>query len=150
MVDQKVNHMHINFTFDTIGVDWTEAVTIFERAPLGTRQPDVCERVFGNSDLVCFAWDGEKLVGMARALSDGERQSVIYDMCILPEYQGKHIGKTMLSQMLERLNTSTTILWAVPGKEGFYEQLGFKPMLTAMARFEDPESAAASGYIKLL
>lgn len=141
--------MDIELRFDASDVDWEEAVTIFERAPLGTREPDVCERAFDNSDLVCFAWDGNNLIGMARALSDGERQSVIYDMCILPEYQGKKLGNKMMTEMLKRLNTATTVLWAVPGKEGFYERLGFKPMLTAMARFEDPESSAAKGYIRL-
>lgn len=141
--------MSITLRFDTDGVDWESAATIFERAPLGTREPDVCEQAFANSDLVCFAWDGEILVGMARALSDGVRQSVIYDMCILPEYQGKRLGLRMMEEMLERLDTPTTVLWAVPGKEPFYEKLGFKPMLTAMARFEDPESSAAKGYIKL-
>ena len=141
--------MNIELKFDVSGVNWEKATDIFERAQLGTRQPDVCERTFANSDLVCFAWDGKTLVGMGRALSDGERQSVIYDLCIIPEYQGKKIGNRMMTEMLERLDTPTTILWAVPGKESFYERLGFRPMLTAMARFEDPESSAAKGYIKL-
>lgn len=148
MVECKIA-MAITLRFDMDGVDWQSAVTIFERAPLGTREPDVCERAFAGSDLVCFAWDGDTLVGMARALSDGERQSVIYDMCILPEYQGRRLGLRMMEEMLERLDTPTTVLWAVPGKEPFYEKLGFKPMLTAMARFEDPESSAANGYIRL-
>ncbi len=141
--------MNIELKFDVSGVNWEKATDIFERAQLGTRQPDVCKRTFANSDLVCFAWDGKTLVGMGRALSDGERQSVIYDLCIMPEYQGKKIGNRMMTEMLERLDTPTTILWAVPGKESFYERLGFRPMLTAMARFEDPESSAAKGYIKL-
>ena len=141
--------MNIGLKFDVSGVNWEKATDIFERAQLGTRQPDVCKRTFANSDLVCFAWDGKTLIGMGRALSDGERQSVIYDLCIAPEYQGKKIGNRMMTEMLERLDTPTTILWAVPGKESFYERLGFRPMLTAMARFEDPESSAAKGYIKL-
>jgi len=141
--------MGIDLQFDTSGVDWDKAVEIFERAPLGTREPDACERAFGNSDLVCFAWDEDTLIGMARALSDSERQSVIYDLCLLPEYQGKGVGHRMMQAMLKRLNTPTTVLWSVPGNEGFYARLGFKPMLTAMARFEDPESSAAKGYITL-
>lgn len=141
--------MGIELRFDTKGVDWREAVAIFERAPLGTREPGTCRRAFENSTLVCFAWDGDTLIGMARALSDTVRQSVIYDMCILPEYQGQHIGDHMMRAMLEKLDTPTIVLWAVPGKEGFYEKLGFKPMLTAMARFEDPQASAAKGYIRL-
>lgn len=141
--------MSIKITFNAEGVDWHKAVKIFERAPLGTREPKTCKQAFDASSLVCFAWDGDTLIGMGRALSDFVRQSVIYDLCILPEYQGKSIGKQMLGEMLDRLDTPTTVLWAVPGKEGFYAQFGFKPMLTAMARFEDPEASAAKGYIKI-
>ncbi len=40
------------------------------------------------------------------------------------------------------------ILYAVPGKEGFYRKLGFQRMTTAMAIFEDQAGALAHGYIK--
>jgi hypothetical protein len=39
------------------------------------------------------------------------------------------------------------ILYSVPGREAFYESFGFRRMTTAMAIFEDPESAFARGYI---
>lgn len=138
---------NIELRFTTQGVDWTTAASIFERAPLGTREPHRLEKAFTNSDLVCFAWDGEILIGMARALSDGEYQSVIYDLCILPEYQGIKLGTKMMTGMLDRLESANVTLWAVPGKEPFYARLGFKPMLTAMALMEDPERSALQGYI---
>ncbi len=141
--------MSIELRFDTKGVDWQEAVTLIERAPLGSREPLKLERTFNNSDLVCFAWDGEKLVGLGRVLSDGEVQSVIYDLCLLPEYQGRQLGRMMMTEMMDRLDTPTVVLWAVPGKENFYGKFGFKPMLTAMARFENPEKSATQGYILL-
>jgi len=136
-------------TFETDGIDWVKAAAIFELAPLGTREPDVLRKTFENSDLTCFAWDGETLVGIARALSDHTVHSVIYDLCMLPEYQGQGLGTRMMEAMLERLGTPGVVLWSVPGKESFYARFGFKPMLTAMARFEDPERSAAGGYISL-
>jgi GNAT superfamily N-acetyltransferase len=139
----------ITLTFETEGIDWEEAASIFERAPLGTREPDVLRRTFENSDLTCFAWDGETMVGIARALSDHTVHSVVYDLCMLPEYQGQGLGTRMMKAMLERLGTPNVVLWAVPGKEPFYARLGFKPMLTAMALTEDPEKTAAMGYITL-
>jgi len=141
--------MAINLRFDTEGVDWVEAATIFEKAPLGTREPEQLKRTFLGSQLVCFAWDEDTLIGIARALSDGELHSVIYDLCILPEYQGAKIGKRIMKAMMERLNTPNIVLWSVPGKEGFYAKLGFNSMLTAMARFENPESSAEKGYIRI-
>lgn len=135
--------------FDMDGVDWAAAAEIFERAPLGTREPDTLRRTFENSDLTCFARDGERLVGIARALSDHTVHSVIYDLCMLPEYQGKRLGTRMMKAMLERLGTPNVVLWAVPGKEPFYARLGFKPMRTAMTLAENPERSAAMGYITL-
>jgi len=139
----------LKLRYDTNQVDWNVAAGIFERAPLGTREPDILKKTFNNSDLVCFAWDGETLVGLARALSDGTVQSVIYDLCMLPEYQGKGLGSRIMKGMIARLNTKNVVLWSVPGKEGFYARLGFKPMLTAMAIVEDPERTAGQGYIRL-
>lgn len=139
----------VGITFERDGVDWARAAEIFEKAPLGTREPNVLRRTFENSDLNCFAWDGDVLVGIARALSDGSVQSVIYDLCMLPEYQGKGLGTRMMQGMLARLDTANVVLWAVPGKEGFYARFGFKPMLTAMALVENPERTASQGYISL-
>lgn len=141
--------MNYQLTFSTDGVDWNKAVIIFEKAELGFREATRLEQAFENSDLVCFAWDNEVLIGMARALSDGVYQSVIYDLCILPEYQSNGLGRTMMQKILHRLKTPNSILWSVPGKEGFYAKLGFHPMRTAMARFEHPEVSAQKGYIKL-
>jgi hypothetical protein len=39
------------------------------------------------------------------------------------------------------------ILYAVPGREGFYERLGFRRMTTAMAIFEDQAGAYGRGYL---
>jgi aralkylamine N-acetyltransferase len=148
-VVEKIVSNEIELTFDLEEVDWTEAASIFERAPLGTREPDTLEQTYRNSDLTCFAWDGDTLIGIARALSDGIAHSVIYDLCMLPEYQGQGLGARIMDAMTRRLDTPNVVLWSVPGKEGFYAKLGFKPMLTAMARMEDPEASAARGYIRL-
>lgn len=40
------------------------------------------------------------------------------------------------------------LLYANPGKEGFYARLGFLPMNTAMAIWSDPEPALASGLLR--
>lgn len=148
MVEKELS-MTIGLTFDTTGVNWQDAAEIFEKAPLGTRAPDQLKKAYDNSDLVCFAWDGSLLVGMGRALSDGVYQSVIYDLCMLPDYQGQRLGSRILEAMMERLKTENYVLWSVPGKEGFYSRFGFQPMLTAMARFKEPGKSAANGYIKI-
>ena len=129
------------------GLDWPVVCDIFERAPLGKRDPDKLRRAAERSHVVCSVWDGRTIVGFGRAVSDGEYQSAIYDIVVLPEYQGRGIGRAMVEALLSRLPPSTILLYAVPGREGFYRKLGFEKLATGMARFINPERAKALGYV---
>ncbi|WP_320172443.1 GNAT family N-acetyltransferase [Maridesulfovibrio sp.] len=130
------------------GIDWKEISTIFEKAPLGTREPEKLRRAAENSELVCFAKDGAKTIGFARAITDGEYNGVIYDLCVLPEYQSKGIGRMIMTAAMKKLEPLNVILFAVPGKEGFYDKLGFRTMLTAMGNFKDAQGMTERGYLK--
>lgn len=138
----------ISITHDCVGVDWQQAATLMRTAPLADRKPEVIRRCFENSDLVSFAWHDGRLVGMTRMLTDHTCQAVLYDLCILPDMQGKGVGGKLMKATLKRCDAPNVVLWAVPGKEGFYEKFGFRPMLTAMANFADPESSRLKGYIR--
>ena len=133
---------------DPAEVDWDRLSLIFKRAPLGDRDAAGLREVFQNSGVRCFAWDGSELVGAGRAISDGVRYAVIFDVVLLPEYQRKGIGKKIMTFLVERSNVANVLLHAVPGKEKFYEKLGFRRMKTAMARFQDPEAQQRGGYIE--
>lgn len=137
----------VTLSFECTGVDWAQAAQVFECAPLGTREPSKLKRSFENSSLVCFAWSRGTLVGFARALTDFEYQGSIYDMCVSPKYQGKGLGRTIMEALLKRLPVETIILFAVPGKETFYEKLGFHRMTTAMGRFVHLQKMRDSGYV---
>ena len=49
-----------------------------------------------HSTLVVSAWDGERLVGAVRVLSDTIFRSIIYDLLVSPAYQGKSIGRNSI------------------------------------------------------
>ncbi len=139
--------MSVTLRFECHGVNWEQAASVFERAPLGTREPEKLKRTFEKSSLVCFAYDKDIIVGLARALSDFEAQAVIYDLNLLPKYQGKGLGTRIMKELLERLNVPTIMLYAVPGKEAFYKHLGFHSMNTAMGRFVNLEKMRQGGYV---
>ncbi len=135
-------------SFSSGGVDWAEAALVMERAPLAVREPERLKRCFERSYAACFAYDGERLAGLGRALSDGEYQSALYDICVLPDYQGRGLGSRIVGALLERLPEHGAILFAVPGKEPFYKKFGFEVMATAMGRFALRESMAEAGYFR--
>ena len=130
------------------GIDWAELATVYERAPLGRRDPERLKRAYEQSYRVCFVFDRHQLVGAARMLSDGEYYAAIYDVVVLPEYQGCGIGTKMMTTLLADLSVGSIILFAVPGKEGFYKKLGFAKLKTGMGRFQNAQVMKDLGYIE--
>ena len=69
------------------------------------------------------AYDGERLAGCLRILTDGCFFGTITELLVLPEYQGRGIGSRLLR--LAREHTPTLLYFgAQPGLERFYEKNG--------------------------
>lgn len=69
------------------------------------------------------AYDGAKLVGCLRILSDGYYFGTITELLVLPEYQNKGIGSSLLQ--LAKAHTPTMLYFgSQPGAESFYEKNG--------------------------
>lgn len=74
------------------------------------------------------AYDGERLVGCLRILSDGYYFGTITELLVLPEHQKQGVGSKLLQ--LARENTPTMLYFgAQPDAEGFYEKNGCKRSL---------------------
>jgi ribosomal protein S18 acetylase RimI-like enzyme len=141
--------MAIRFSTDTTQVSWQDLARLFELAPLGNkREPQKLELAFRNSLLKIFAFDDDKLVGAGRALSDGVWRAAIYDVAVLPDYQGQGIGSSMIQHLIAHAGVDVIMLYAAPGKEAYYKKFGFAKMNTAMAIFSDPEQGRAKGLIE--
>ncbi len=81
-----------------------------------------------HSQRVVHAWDGNRLVGTARILTDGAYYATLWDVIVDPEYQGQGIGTQLVDQAIQPyLNRgfSFIALFAAEGKEEFYQQRGF-------------------------
>jgi aralkylamine N-acetyltransferase len=128
--------MTITCQFDTIGVDWAELERLFKAADLGGRSGDKLRRAFENSQVVCFARDGGRLVGACRAVTDWEYHATIYDVAVHPEYQGRGTGRQMMEAMIARLPVWRILLVCDEEVAGFYQKLGFSEIHIVMARFD--------------
>ena len=102
----------IRFQHDTQGVDWQELVDLFKLAELGGREGNKIQRAFENSTVVCFAMDGSRLVGAARALSDREYHATVYDVAIHPDYQRRDVGTQLMNELLATLPVWRVLLVA--------------------------------------
>lgn len=94
----------------------------------GSEKPFMLENFnvpFKNSTIVLSAWDDENLIGCIRVLSDKIFRSIIYDLAVMPEYQGKGIGTELVKRCREYFPDSE---WLVETQtaDGFYKKIGFK------------------------
>lgn len=130
-------------------VDWDELSALYRAAPLGDKPPQALRTVFSNSLHRCLVRDAAgRLVGAGRVLGDGFDCAYVCDIAVLPSHQGIGLGQAIVARLVERSRGHRKILlYAVPGREGFYRQFGFRPMRTAMAIFADEAGAIERGYL---
>ncbi|MGG7213559.1 GNAT family N-acetyltransferase [Clostridium nigeriense] len=140
--------MSIKVQNNCANINWHEVRNILKTVGMSYVDVDIHKKSFENSYTVVFIFDDEKLIGFGRSISDGVRQSAIYDIATLPEYQGKGIGKLIIENIIKNTPTCNFILYASPGKEGFYESLGFRKLKTGMGLFIDMERMKNKNFIK--
>lgn len=138
----------MDWVFEHEGMDWNALSDFYRIAPLGEKKPEDLELAFSNSMFKCFVFDAGRLVGAGRALADGVDCSYLCDIAVHPDFQGAGLGRA-ITDRLRQLSAGhrKIILYANPGKEGFYRKLGFKRMRTAMAIFHDQEQATKAGLV---
>ena len=109
------------------GIDWAEtkadlAADDFDNG----RSPDALRRSFEHSQHVAIARDGDRVVGMARLLSDGVCNAYVVDVWTHSSYRRRGIATAMMQLLIE----------AVPGQhlglqtedaQALYQSIGFRP-----------------------
>lgn len=138
----------MRWLFEQSSVDWAELSKPCRIAPLGDKIPDDLRLAFSNSMYKCFVFDDGVLIGAGRALADGVDCSFLCDIAVHPDFQVRGVGKA-ITEKLKELSAGhrKIILYANPGKEGFYRKLGFRRMRTAMAIFKNQDQAISGGLV---
>ena len=79
-----------------------EAVALYDAVgwTAYTRDPDALVRAIAQSHLVVTARDGERLVGLARTISDGVTICYLQDLLVHPDRQRAGIGRALLERVL--------------------------------------------------
>ncbi len=139
--------MAIRWVHSTESVDWNEMSELYRIAPLGSKSGEWLKTAYSNSMFKCLAFEGDRIVAAGRAVADGVDCSYLCDIVVHPSHQGSGLGKELIQNLIGlSKGHRKIILYAVPGREPFYEKFGFRRMNTAMAIFADPSRAVADGY----
>lgn len=89
-----------------------------------------------NSWYAVYAFEGQKLVGMGRVISDGVITGVICGLGVHPDYQSRGIGRRILHRLVEHCEKSRVFpqLMCEEGLEPYYEKLGFQRFTIGMKK----------------
>lgn len=103
---------------------------VLTRSALGERRPvddaECLEGMLENADLIVTAWDSNRLVGIARSVTDFHYCCYLSDLAVDGNYQRKGIGKKLISETQRNLKQRCKlILIAAPAANEYYRHIGF-------------------------
>lgn len=130
----------ISYKLGSEFINWSELFNLYEKVGMLRRfiekgEIDKIKSAFQKSYKVVTAWDGERLIGACRMISDGICYGVVFDVAVLPEYQKKGIGKGLMNLLLKGEEDMPIHLTSTFGNEDFYKKLGFKKHKTAYSKY---------------
>jgi len=110
-------------------IDILKRSTLDQRRPVDDRQRIQAMLNYGN--VLITAWDGDRLVGVSRALTDFSFCCYLSDLAVDQKYQRQGIGKRLIDETHKVSGENTAlILLAAPDAAKYYPHIG-------MERFTD-------------
>ena len=105
-------------------IDVLRRSTLAERRPVDDR--DCIDNMLRHANLLCTAWNGEKLVGVARSVTDFSYCCYLSDLAVDLAYQQQGIGKELIRLTQTKLGPRCKIiLLAAPKAAEYYPKIGF-------------------------
>ena len=129
MIDYRTSH----------ALDFEQLAALFRSAGWGYRaaDPGTLAAMVSGAKYVASAHDtenGDRLVGFARAISDGVTNAYVGSVAVLPEYRGRGIGTEVVRRLLEGHDTVRFVLHARKQVHPFYRKLGFDDAVDFLVR----------------
>jgi aralkylamine N-acetyltransferase len=97
--------------------------------------PQLILRLVAGSHCFAIALEGEDIVGIGRAISDGVSDAYIQDLTVRSNRRNQGVGRRILQTLLERLHADG-LRWigliAEPGSSNLYRHAGFREMPAAV------------------
>lgn len=125
-----MNFSHIKFCADKKRVDLLQLQQLYQETTFWARSRSLeeIEIAIANSNPVVSVWDNERMIGCARATSDGIYRAAIWDVVIHPDYQGFGLGRKLVETVITHplLSRVERIYLTTTHQQKFYEKIGFK------------------------
>ncbi len=129
--------MDISYKFDIIPSP-DQVIVLYDEAglPRPTSDKVRIRKMYEHSNLVVTAWDGTKLVGVSRSITDWAWSCYLADLAVSPAYKKSGIGKKLIDLTREKVGEQVMILLlSVPTAMTYYPKVGFTKEDRAFAIF---------------
>lgn len=108
-----------------------DVIELLRASTLGLRRPvddrPRMQAMLDHANLVVTAWDGQRLVGIARSLSDFAFCTYLSDLAVHLDYQRRGIGKELMRRTQAEGGRATVFLFAAPAAVDYYPHVGMSP-----------------------
>ena len=119
--------MHVRFKESVIDVDWVQAKADLASDDFDNgRSATALGRSFENSQHVVVAVDADRVVGMARLLSDGVCNAYLLDVWTMSSHRRQGIASQMVRRLMARV-PGQHIALQTDDAQALYASLGFRP-----------------------
>ncbi|AIE87701.1 GNAT family N-acetyltransferase [Fimbriimonas ginsengisoli] len=128
-------------------IEFPEGVTVERRLPTEAEFAELARAVFDRKEtpesVVERSWQGVvacspdgDVIGMVRIVYDAPGWFSIWDVAVLPQWQGRRIGQRLMQEALAIIRDEWPGAWVFlfTYKHGFYERLGFSEKTVSMRR----------------
>ncbi len=132
-------------------IDYSAVNSLLRYYGMSECDVDTQRKIFQNSYAVSFLYDGDRLIGCARALSDGFCEAALYNIALAEEYHGQGLGRMLIESIVEQVKHCNIILYTHPQTIAMYEKFGFRRQKSGMAIYhgdkEDLQRFEEVGFI---
>ena len=125
--------MIITYTHDR-KISAEQLAGVFDRSTIRRPTGDLprLQLMLDHAHVLLTAWDGERLVGVARALTDFSFCCYLSDLAVDAEYQRQGIGKELIRLLEVIIGPQVMLLLlAAPEAMGYYPHIGFEAVPNA-------------------
>ncbi len=132
--------MNIDYRFgNDLNID--QVIDLYKASTLGLRRPVDdklrMQQMIREANLVVSAWAEDRLVGIARSLSDFCYATYLADLAVDSAYQKQGIGKELMRLTRQKGGRATVFLFAAPAAVDYYPHMGFREGKGFMLKEED-------------
>lgn len=121
--------MTIHYSLDAdLRADQVAAVFVNSGIKRPAHDLDRIQKMIDHADVIVSAWDGEQLVGIARAITDFSYCCYLSDLAVGDAYQKRGIGTEMIRRLQVHLGEEVSLLLlSAPSAMDYYPRIGFQP-----------------------